>query len=776
MLAMMLTHSPSQAQTSLIAGSMRGIETHAVKAAQAQAPRPSEIDAQIETLTQGLRQAQADLAQQRNRAQAFIAQQHPQSDLAQDITEILSLIVSRYQHGIDGLRGLQRLSREAEQKEQDLTNWRPPSGGPPWSIQLADETFVTLSESQALSQQYAAHEQMLMRSRQNLEHEKRQVETQIRQQKDATGVVGVSTDEVESLRLQKLQANLKAVDLELLFADIFLQNNRLYERIADLTHQISQKDWQYMDGRFTFGQAAYERIVDRIDQQIALVSERQAKVRQDTIATTQKFDEAVEHRRQIEQSEPLDEQALLAATREVTLASDRAKLQRMRRDIGFYQAEMLQIAKQLWEIRYDLYQGQRDDVEIHDIERLFGDLNQELSQWKDYVAGQTNEMRKEKQAFLDSAVLSPTIEEGDFLRARAELMQQRIDADTESLAQIESVEFLLELTNQDLDRYASQASLKQTMLWAIQTTKQAAMAFWDFELFSVSDTVTVEGRPITTVRSVTIGKSFGAIFILIFGVMLVKRIVSRALALAMRRNKIRQSTSMLVGRWVTLFAGLTLIVFSLILVDIPLSIFAFAGGALAIGLGFGAQNLLQNLISGLMLLIEKPVRVGDWVEVDGLTGTVTSIGIRFSTLLSPTGTENLVPNSVLVQEKLVNWTYSSPEVRREIDVWVDFDNDPTTVSNLLACVANDHPVVLETPEPRVLLNSFTERGMHLKLQFWAPMLPHLSGPVIMSEVRREIHARFTTYGIKFANPRYNVNLRTDEPTHDGSTSTPSQAG
>jgi len=155
---------------------------------------------------------------------------------------------------------------------------------------------------------------------------------------------------------------------------------------------------------------------------------------------------------------------------------------------------------------------------------------------------------------------------------------------------------------------------------------------------------------------------------------------------------------------------------------------------------------------------------------------VTSIGIRFSTLLSPTGTENLVPNSVLVQEKLVNWTYSSPEVRREIDVWVDFDNDPTTVSNLLACVANDHPVVLETPEPRVLLNSFTERGMHLKLQFWAPMLPHLSGPVIMSEVRREIHARFTTYGIKFANPRYNVNLRTDEPTHDGSTSTPSQAG
>jgi small-conductance mechanosensitive channel len=195
---------------------------------------------------------------------------------------------------------------------------------------------------------------------------------------------------------------------------------------------------------------------------------------------------------------------------------------------------------------------------------------------------------------------------------------------------------------------------------------------------------------------------------------------------------------------------------------------------LAIGLGFGAQNLLQNLISGLMLLIEKPVRVGDWIEVGGLTGTVTSIGIRFSTLLSPTGTENLVPNSVLVQEKLVNWTYSSPEVRREIEVWVDYDNDPTTVTHILVSIAQDHPVVLETPEPRVLLNSFTERGMHMKLQFWAPMLAHLSGPVVMSEIRREIHARFTTYGIEFASPRYNISMHTDETPKQKGSPTPAE--
>jgi small-conductance mechanosensitive channel len=773
-MAASMTLTPAYAQTNLLMGSMRGVETRAASSAPSPIASTEDITAQIETLTAGLQQAQSDLAAQRNRARAFIAQQHPESDLIEDTTQILALIVSRYQHGIDGLKSLQRLSHEVEQKERDLRNWRPPLGGPPWSIQLADETFVTMTQSKALSEQYARHEHMLMRSRDNLEAEKKQLETKIRQQRDAVGLVGVATDEVAALGLEKLQASLKATDLELLFADVFLQTNRLNKRIADLAQEISQKDWLYMDGRFAFSQSAYERIVGLVDQQIARVRGRLEQVQQNSVDITERYEQAVKRRAELEQSDAWDEQGLLAATRAVTLASDRAKLQRMRRDVGFYQAEMLQIAKQLWEIRYDLYQGKRDDAEMRDLQSLFGDIDQELSDWRDYVTAQTNEMRKEKQAFLDSAVLSPTVAEGDFLRERAHLMQQRIDVDTDSLAQIESTEFLLELTAQDLDRYSSQASFKQTAMWAARAAKEFATGLWNFELFTVSDTVNVQGRPITTERSVTIGKSFGALFILIFGVMLVKRIVSRALALALRRSRIQQSTSMLVGRWVTLFAGLTLIIFSLILVDIPLSIFAFAGGALAIGLGFGAQNLLQNLISGLMLLIEKPVRVGDWIEVGGLTGTVTSIGIRFSTLLSPTGTENLVPNSVLVQEKLVNWTYSSPEVRREIEVWVDYDNDPTTVTHILVSIAQDHPVVLETPEPRVLLNSFTERGMHMKLQFWAPMLAHLSGPVVMSEIRREIHARFTTYGIEFASPRYNISMHTDETPKQKGSPTPAE--
>jgi small-conductance mechanosensitive channel len=272
----------------------------------------------------------------------------------------------------------------------------------------------------------------------------------------------------------------------------------------------------------------------------------------------------------------------------------------------------------------------------------------------------------------------------------------------------------------------------------------------------------VEGRSITTRRSITIGKSIGAILILVLGFVLVQRVMKGFMRLALRRSKIAPNTLAVTTRWVTLVAGLTLIVFSLVLVDIPLTIFAFAGGALAIGIGFGAQHLLQNLISGLMLLIEKPIRVGDWVEVEGLTGTVTSIGLRFSTLLSASGTENLVPNSVLVQKNLINWTYSSPEVRREIEVWVNDQADPAVVSDLLLSSAQSHPVVLEKPESRVLLDSFTERGMLFKLQFWAPMLPGISGPVVMSEVRCIIHACFKEHGIAFSYRHQTIALQSDQ--------------
>ncbi len=161
----------------------------------------------------------------------------------------------------------------------------------------------------------------------------------------------------------------------------------------------------------------------------------------------------------------------------------------------------------------------------------------------------------------------------------------------------------------------------------------------------MDDVVVADGKEVKTTRSVTVGKSVGAIGILVLGFFLVSRLIRASLGLAERRLGLKSSVATIVRRWLTVLATGTLIVLSFNLVQIPLSVFAFLGGALAIGVGFGTQNLLKNLISGVMLLVERPIRIGDLVEVDNVRGRVTSIGIRFSTIHSSDGIDTLIPNS-----------------------------------------------------------------------------------------------------------------------------------
>jgi small-conductance mechanosensitive channel len=744
-----------QAQTGLLSGSLRSISPSAIT--EQQTPKADNVSEQIATLKRNLEKAERDVSLQTAKVQVLSQQESNLALLAQNILDVQELSVQRYRHAIDGLQSLQRLMEDVAGKRQDLLNWQPPGNGPPWPLQLADETYLSMTESQVLAEQYRLHGQLLQMSRQGLLDTKQALEAKLRQLRPAPGL-STEVQEQQALRSQLQQVELQAVDLELLFADTFVKTNELDQALADLTHQISRKDWLYMDNRFYLDQAAFNRIEEQINQNIERLIAEQNAISLDNDQAINAFNQATKRLLEAQVAVDQDPETLLKAERAVTLASDRAKLQRMRRDISFYRYEALKIAKQLWQIRFDLYQNRHNSEALGNLNTVFGDVGAQVKGWQRYDTALGTEMRRERQAFLDGAALSPTKAEGDFLRERADIMQQRIDVLTQSMSGLTSTEFLLNITMLEIDAFEQQASFWQRLLNARTDIAEFASNIWQYEIFTVSDTVTVEGRPITTLRSVTIGKSVGALLILVVGLLLIKRIVSGAMRVALRRNRIGASASMIITRWVSLFAGLTLIIFSLVLMDIPLGVFAFAGGALAIGIGFGAQHLLQNLISGLILLLEKPVRVGDWVEIGGVTGSVTSIGLRFSTLMSPTGTEHIIPNSVLVQEKLINWTYSSPEVRREVEVWVDYRTDSETVTNILMAVASDHPVVLEEPRPRVLLHGFTERGMLFKLQFWAPMSGPVSGPVVMSEVRREIHARFMKYGIQFAHPLRTVTI------------------
>jgi small-conductance mechanosensitive channel len=152
---------------------------------------------------------------------------------------------------------------------------------------------------------------------------------------------------------------------------------------------------------------------------------------------------------------------------------------------------------------------------------------------------------------------------------------------------------------------------------------------------------------------------------------------------------------------------------------IEMSQFAILAGAFGVGIGFGLQTVVNNFISGLILVFERPINVGDTIQIGTLTGVVRRIGIRASTVRTFSGAEVIVPNGSLLAGELINWTLSDVIRRVEIPVGVAYGTDPKTVLELLVNVAAEHGDVLKSPEPNALFKGFGESSLDFELRIWA---------------------------------------------------------
>ena len=140
--------------------------------------------------------------------------------------------------------------------------------------------------------------------------------------------------------------------------------------------------------------------------------------------------------------------------------------------------------------------------------------------------------------------------------------------------------------------------------------------------------------------------------------------------------------------------------------------------ALGLGIGFGLQQIMNNFVSGLILLFERPVQVGDSIQLGDLAGEVLRIGMRSSTLRTPQGAEVIVPNSKIIEDKVTNWTLSDRRRRIELDVGVTGDTDPARIITLLTDLARRDPRVSSDPPPEALLMRFGETSADFQLRVW----------------------------------------------------------
>jgi small-conductance mechanosensitive channel len=190
---------------------------------------------------------------------------------------------------------------------------------------------------------------------------------------------------------------------------------------------------------------------------------------------------------------------------------------------------------------------------------------------------------------------------------------------------------------------------------------------------------------------------------------------------------------------------------------VELNKFTVLTGAIGVGLGFGMQNIVNNFVSGLILIFERPIHVGDIVDVGGLEGTVRRIGARSSTVVTFQGAEVIVPNSNLLSNQLINWTLSSQWRRLDIPVRIAYGTDPEQVIKLLVGVAESHPGVLLQRPPAAFFRGFGESALNFELRFWSAQQDtwlHL-----LSDVTVAVAKALREAGIEIPFPQRDLHVR-----------------
>jgi potassium-dependent mechanosensitive channel len=220
------------------------------------------------------------------------------------------------------------------------------------------------------------------------------------------------------------------------------------------------------------------------------------------------------------------------------------------------------------------------------------------------------------------------------------------------------------------------------------------------------------------------------------------------------------------GSWV-LFSKLAIYVIGFLLAmaaaGIPMDKFAIVLGALGVGIGLGLQNIVNNLVSGIILAVEKPMEVGDVIELGTRMGTVREIGFRSSQIATYDGSVIIVPNGDFISQQLINWTHSNNNYRRvDIVVGIPYGSDLEKVKAMVLHIVKNNPEVAPFPEPLVLVHEFATSSVNVRCLFWTAEFDKWVG--LKSNVLQEIYDAFKREGIEIPFPQTDLHIRSIDPT------------
>jgi potassium-dependent mechanosensitive channel len=363
---------------------------------------------------------------------------------------------------------------------------------------------------------------------------------------------------------------------------------------------------------------------------------------------------------------------------------------------------------------------------------------EELAEWRTQLASTLERLTATERALVlrlaeirvDQAAL---FARADDAQIQDERLKPWIDRQSDQLRELaqtcEGGLLHLKARHRSLERFQTDleaAVHAATPVHPLATIRDTVRTVWTYELAQVGD------------QPITVGKISSGLLFLVAGVLL-SRLISGLLGRRLLpRFGLNEGASNAVQAIVFYALCVLFGLVTLELVHVPFASFAFLGGAVAIAFGFGSQNILNNFMSGLILLVEQPIRVGDVVMMAGERGVVERIGARSTRLRTMANHEMIVPNSTLLEDKVMNLTLSDNLVQTVISVNLSPTLSVAEVRRRLQLSASAHPKVLANPEPTALLLSFSEKELAFELHFWIKMSNLMECRVVESDVRHAV--------------------------------------
>ena len=269
---------------------------------------------------------------------------------------------------------------------------------------------------------------------------------------------------------------------------------------------------------------------------------------------------------------------------------------------------------------------------------------------------------------------------------------------------------------------------------------------WNYELFHLGDS------QFTT-------KTF---LLLVLSLFLLFYISSKIRKILVNKVFPRYDLDIGVSQSIATIVRYLLIIVGLIIIfqttGIDLSALGLLVGALGVGIGFGLQNITNNFISGIIILFERPIKVGDRIELDNLAGNIVEISARATTIITNDNIAVIVPNSDFINSRVINWSHNNKNVRLNFPVGVSYNEDPARIRKLLLEVVAENHGVLITPQPYVLFEAYGDSSLNFILQVWTSTYTDRPN-ILKSELYYEIFTKFKENNVEIPFPQRDIHLK-----------------